>query len=249
MNQDWYPGIKAFCDHWSHAPMLRQTLESLELQFDEENDGCIDAAKAVVECACQVLVTELDDPSNPIKKWKDSPILSDQPSFKDWISAAFRLMRLVESKSDPFSKVISQHYKMTDALGEFRNAAGPLSHGKDGFAQRLSVHHRRSALLAADALVTFLHSSYLERTPDPVRTLEPYERFGEVNEKIDYASAFRVVSSENGSLDLEILIGEDERIPLSVTPSQLLFGVDREAYKLAQNATASVEMLPEEVEE
>jgi len=229
--------------------MLHQTLESLEIQFDEENDGCIDAAKAIVECACQVLITELDDPANPIKKWKNSPIQSDQPSFKDWLSAAFQLMRLVESKADPFSKVISQHFKMTDALGEFRNAAGPLSHGKDGFAQRLSVHHRRSALLAADALVTFLHSSYLERAPDPVRTLEPYERFTDVNEKIDYASAFRVVSSENGSLDLEILVGDDERIPLSVTPSQLLFGVDREAYKLAQNTTASVEIVSEEVEE
>ncbi|MEM6384651.1 MAG: abortive infection family protein [Pseudomonadota bacterium] len=229
--------------------MLCQTLESLELQFDEENDGCIDAAKALVECACQVLIAELDDPSNPIKGWKDSPIQSEQPSFKDWISAAFRLMRLVESKADPFSKVISQHYKMTDALGEFRNAAGPLSHGKDGFAQRLSAHHRRSALLAADALVTFLHNAYLENTPDPVRTLEPYERFSAANEKIDYASAFHVISYENGSLDLEILIGEDERIPLSITPSQLLFGVDREAYKLAQNTTASVEIVPEEVEE
>ncbi len=229
--------------------MLAQTLESLELQFDEQNDGCIDAAKAIVECACRVLIEELDDPSNPIKGWKDSPIKGEQPGFKDWVSAAFRMMRLVESKADPFSKVISQHYKLTDALGDFRNAAGPLSHGKEGFAQRLSVHHRRSALLAADALVTFLHSSYLERTPDPVRTLEPYERFADTNEKIDYASAIHVVSAEDGSLDLEIIVGEDERIPISVTPSQLLFSIDREAYKLAQNATASIEILPEEVEE
>lgn len=229
--------------------MLKQTLESLELQFDEENDGCIDAAKAIVECACQVLIAELDDPTNPIKEWNDSPIKSKNPSFKAWVSAAFRLLRLVESKTDPFSKVISQHYNMTDALGEFRDAAGPLSHGKEGFAKRLSAHHRRAALLTADALVTFLHSSYLELEPDPVRSLEPYERFQEANEKIDYASAFRVVSAENGSLDLEILVGDDERIPISITPSQLLFGVDREAYKLAQNATASVEILPEEVEE
>lgn len=229
--------------------MLRQTLESLELQFDEENDGCIDAAKAIVECACRVLIAELDDPSNPIKDWKDSPIRSEHPSFKDWVSAAFRLMRLVEGKADPFSKVISQHYKMTDALGEFRDAAGPLSHGKEGFAQRLSAHHRRAALLAADALVTFLHTSYLERTPDPVRTLEPYERFQAVNEKIDYASGFRVISSDDGTLDLEVLVGEDERIALSITPSQLLFGVDREAYKLAQNTTATVEIIPEEAEE
>ena len=37
-----------------------------------------------------------------------------------------------------------------------------------------------------------------------------------------------------------VAIGEDEVIPLTISPSQLLFGVDREAYKLAMNLTASI---------
>ena len=64
-----------------------------------------------------------------------------------------------------------------DALRVLRNEAGTVSHGKDEFIRKLSVHHRRVALLAADAVVTFLHETYLERDPDPVLTLEPFERF------------------------------------------------------------------------
>lgn len=52
MSADWYPGIRAFCTHWKHAPMLQQTFETLEREFDDENDACIDAAKGLVECAC-----------------------------------------------------------------------------------------------------------------------------------------------------------------------------------------------------
>lgn len=67
MSADWYPGIKAFCSHWRHAPMLQQTFETLEREFADENDACIDAAKGLVECACRVLIEELDNPLSPQK--------------------------------------------------------------------------------------------------------------------------------------------------------------------------------------
>jgi hypothetical protein len=68
MRENWYPGIKAFSAHWRQAPMLQQTLETLEREFGDDNDACIDAAKAFVECACRLLIQELDDPLNPISK-------------------------------------------------------------------------------------------------------------------------------------------------------------------------------------
>ena len=71
MNADWYPGIQAFCSHWRHAPMLQQTLDTLEREFADDSDASIDAAKALVECACRLLVEELDDPAAPLKPAKD----------------------------------------------------------------------------------------------------------------------------------------------------------------------------------
>ena len=70
MSADWYPGIQAFCSHWRHAPMLQQTLDTLEREFADDSDASIDAAKALVECACRLLVEELDDPAAPLKRNK-----------------------------------------------------------------------------------------------------------------------------------------------------------------------------------
>ena len=44
-----------------------QTFETLEREFGDDNDACIDAAKGFVECACRLLIEELDDPVSPKK--------------------------------------------------------------------------------------------------------------------------------------------------------------------------------------
>jgi hypothetical protein len=236
MNADWYPGIKAFSAHWRHAPMLQQTFETLEREFADDNDACIDAAKGYVESACQVLIREIDDPNNPIRNWPDSPIRDSHPSFKSWVVAAVRLLALSEGRDDPFNKVISQHFTLTEALGKFRDLAGTVSHGKDGLTSKLSTHHRRAALLAADAIVSFLHQAYLEREPDPVRTFEPYERFEASNDIIDEFSTVRADIDEDGLLRATVVLPGGEEIPLAIETSRLLFGVDREAYKLVLTA-------------
>lgn len=249
MSADWYPGIKAFCAHWRQAPMLQQTFETLEREFADENDACIDAAKGVVECACRLLIQELDDPVKPISSWPDSPIRGANPSFGNWVSAAFRLLSIVGQRDDPFSKVIAQHYNLTDALGRFRDLAGPISHGKEGLSQKLSVHHRRSALLAADALVTFLHETYLEREPDPVRTFEPYERFETSNATIDEFASLRLEGDEESGMQAIVVLPNGDEVTLAIEPSRLLFGVDREAYKSVLNACVEAKAAAQHAEE
>ena len=166
MSADWYPGIQAFCSHWRHAPMLQQTLDTLEREFADDSDASIDAAKALVECACRLLVEELDDPAAPLK-----PAKSDIP-LAELLGLATRMLDLGEVRDRAFATLIKEHNRLADALRVLRNEAGTVSHGKDGFIRKLSVHHRRAALLAADAIVTFLHEAYLERDPDPVLTLD-----------------------------------------------------------------------------
>ena len=244
MSAEWYPGITTFCAHWRHAPMLQQTFETLEQTFAEGNDACIDASKGLVECACRVIIENLDDPANPIKEWRDSPIKADTPTFKDWVSGALRLLELTESRDDPFSKLLSQHFKLVDELGRFRNMAGPISHGKEGFAQKLSSHHRRAAILAADALVTFLHEAYLEREPDPVTTLEPYERFPKSNAAIDAHVVAEATGNDDGWLEVTLHLPGDETLDITIEPSRLLFGVDREAYKYVLGLCRDAPMPP-----
>ena len=231
MSSDWYPGIERFCGHWKHAPMLQQTFETLKQTFAEGNDACIDASKSLVECACRVIIETLDDPVNPVKDWKNSPIKGENPSFNNWVSAGLMLLEIQSVRDDPFSKVISRHFDLVDALGKFRDKAGPVSHGREGFAQKLSAHHRRAAVLAADALVTFLHEAYLEREPDATTTLEPYERFDKSNAVIDRFVSATAAPNDDGWLVVTLQLPENETRELLVEPSRLLFGSDREAYK------------------
>ena len=171
MTLDWCPGIREACSYWREAPMLQQTFEALEQTLAEDNDASIDCAKAIVEVICRILIDELDSPINPIKPKASSP------DFGEWVGSAVRVLKLGENQNTKFLKLVSQHHKLTTALGDLRNDAGPVSHGRDGFLDRLSAHHRRSAVLSADAIVTFLHQAYLEAELDLVRPREPYERF------------------------------------------------------------------------
>jgi hypothetical protein len=233
MSADWYPGIRAFCVHWGHAPMLQQTFEALEREFNENSDACIDGAKAVVECACRVIVDNLDNPTSPVKP------VEEHPAFGAWVSAAVRVLELSEIRDEAFKKLISQHHKLTTTLGDLRNKAGTMSHGKDGFIAKLSIHHRRAALLAADTIVTLLHEAYLERELDAALSKEPYERFKVTNEIIDAYAGLRGEMDEDGIPHLYIVLPgrhPREEIELAAPVSQLLFEIDREAYKVVLNA-------------
>ena len=230
MTEAWYPGIKAFCAHWNHAPMLQQTLATMEQEFAEGHDACIDAAKAIVECSCRILIKELDDPSAPL-----SPSQSDMP-LGALVGCATRLLNLDEKRDGAFTNLIKEHNRLSDALRRLRNEAGTVSHGKDGFVEKLSAHHRRAAMLAADAIITFLHEAYLEREPDPARTLEPFERFRESSELIDRYSQLSAEINDDGTLQVVVSLPMGNDVELTIPTSELLFGVDREAYKLAVDA-------------
>jgi hypothetical protein len=209
--------------------MLQQTYATLEQEFADGHDACIDAAKAIVECACRVIIEELDDPASPRR-----PSRADVP-LGELLGLATRMLDLGEIRDRAFSDLIREHNRLADALRVLRNESGTTSHGKDGFIAKLSAHHRRAALLAADAIVTFLHEAYLENEPDPALTLEPYQRFADTNDLIDEYAALSAESDDVGGLSILVSLPGGDEIPLFVLPSELLFGVDRDAYKFAAN--------------
>ena len=230
MNVDLIPSIREFCSHWKTAPTLQQTFEELERSFAEDNDACLCSCRAIVECACQILVSELDDPASPVK-----PKVS-APTFGEWVSAGVKVLGLGDDpENTALQKLVSLHHKLTTALGALRNSHGTACHGRDGFADRLSIYHRRSAVLAADALIGFLHQAYLDREVDPLNSSEPHSFFDASNVLIDAESSFVDLAYEDGYLSLRLLMPGDTEVPISVTVSEFLYGLDREAYRLAQS--------------
>ena len=157
------------------------------------------------------------------------------------MSAAVRVLELDQIRDDFFRKLISQYHRLTTTLGDLRNKAGSVSHGKDGFLLKLSVHQRRAALLAADAIVTFLHEAYLEHEPDLARTLEPYERFRKNNLLIDSNVGVAALESEDqAAVDITIALPNGDNFSFTVEASRLLFEFDREAYIAALIACQEV---------
>lgn len=218
MTLDWCPGIREACAHWRDAPMLQQTFEALERTLEQDNHASIDCAKTVVEVMCRVVLKSFHTQQVPLKPVQETPTLSD------WLTAAIRALKLGDVRDDRFKKLASSHHKLADALNDLQNKAGPASHGKDPYLERLAVHHRRTAVLVADAIVAFLHQAYLEAQLDPISSREPWERFAEDNALIDAHVGLAV--------DVE---GGDE-LPLNIEVSRLLYQLDRDAYVEALNA-------------
>lgn len=229
MTLDWYPGIREACGHWRDAPMLQHTFEALQSSLESDSDASIDAAKGLVECVCRVVIDQLDDPAAPLKPRDEAPITQ-------WVSVAIRLLRPSEVRDRQFADLIKHHNGLAESLRVLRNDAGPLSHGKDGFIQTLTVYHRRAAILAADALVAFLHRAYLDAQLDPISSREPWERFAENNALIDAHVGLSVGAEDGDAPTLRFLLPGGDELPISIQVSRLLYQLDRDAYVEALNA-------------
>lgn len=240
MTLDWCPGIREACVYWRDTPMLQQTFEAMECNLEQNNDACIDCAKTVVEVVCRVVVENFHTQQTPLKPTQETPSLSD------WLTAAIRALKLGDVRDDRFKKLVSSHHKLADALNDLRNKAGPASHGKDPYLERLAEHHRRSAVLAADAIVAFLHQAYLDTQLNPISSREPWERFAEDNALID-AHVGLAVDIENGdSPTLRFLLPEGDELPINIEVSRLLYQLDRDAYVEALNAAHGAQALAAE---
>ena len=239
MTLDWYPAIRECCAHWPDAPMLQQTFEALEKSFGEDNDACIDCAKSIVEVICRVIIDELDDPRAPERPEESNP------KFARWVSAAVKVLKLGRSADQHVRDLISAHHSLTNALGSLRNDCGPVSHGRPAFTERLSSHHRRAAVLSADAIVALLHQTYQQSSVNLSRTREPYERFRDQNDLIDKWCGYEAVEiDEDGFLAATVALpGEEHSLLIEASPSQFLFQLDRTAYVEALNVARSAEEL------
>lgn len=230
MTTDWCPGIREACSHWRDAPMLQHTFVALETSLQDESDVVIDASKGLVECVCQIIVDELDDPRSPLKPQK-----SDAP-ITEWVAVAIRVLRLGDVRHRRFADFIKHHSGLAESLRVLRNDAGPVSHGKDGFIQSLTSYHRRAAVLAADSIVAFLHHAYLDAQLNPTISREPWDRFEKENALIDAHVGLAVETDDEGVPSLQFLLPGGDVLPLTIEVSRLLYQLDRDAYVEALNA-------------
>lgn len=229
MTLDWCPGIREACAYWRDALMQQHTFEALQANIGNDSDASIDAAKGLVECVCRLVIDQLDNPTAPLKP-------RDEAAITEWVSAATRVLRRGDVRDRKFADLIKHHNGLAESLRVLRNDGGPLSHGKDGFIQALTVYHRRAAILAADAIVAFLHQAYLDAQLNPISSREPWERFAQYNALIDAHVGLAVDAEDGDSPTLRFLLPGGDELPINIEVSRLLYQLDRDAYVEALNA-------------
>ncbi len=178
--------------------------------------------KPLSRVVCRILIDELDSSTNPVKPQAMAP------DFGELVSAAIRVLKLGENLNAKFLKLVSQHHKLTAALGDLTKRSRPVSHGRDGFS-RSPV----SPPSAGGSVVRGRHRhlpppAYLEADLDLTKTREPYERFAQRNALIDSRVSMLAEVDEEGYLVVEVTLPDGDSLPLRVEASRLLYLVDRE---------------------
>src|SRR5690606_25430965 len=96
---------------------------------------------------CWTIIEELgaEKPSGPA------------PSTTEIFSSVKKALNIDYSREAiGLSDILSGFNKVTKGLVKLRDHGGSVAHGKDGFAESISIKHIKTQLLAADALVSLL---------------------------------------------------------------------------------------------
>lgn len=212
-------------ERWPEAPSLSDYLKAIDAAFEGLNHGMAEHVKSFVECVCLTILNELD-----------LTYPGTNPKTTDLLVETLKALGLQNTRgASKMDKVLGAFNKMSDALSEIRNESGPVAHGKDGFIDAISQNHARTFLYVGDALVGALLSAYEGTEPNLLVTREPYERFQHLSARIDDAVSLKasVENEETGSMlvvTLNVAGKLDESIKMRITPSKLLFALDRMAF-------------------
>ena len=222
---DVAPNYRRARQRWPDAPMLRSCHDSLCACFAGTAHGQVDQVKAFIDSVCLTIVTEL----------RGAMPQSSTPTTTELLGAALRSLGLQQSRhATALGSLLSGFNKLSDALATMRNENGPIAHGREGFRDAVAADHARAFLHAGDAILGLILSAYEGKQPDLVSTREPYESFPHLNERIDRAVALTARIDDGEARPVLVVTltagGADEAFELRVQPSELLYGIDREAY-------------------
>jgi hypothetical protein len=190
------------------AVFFEQQVVAIEKAVSENPGLAFDLAKTLIESACKTILAdrghECDD------GWELPRLLKE----------TLGKLRFVPDGLDgdvnvaaSLKKTIGGLQTTIQGICELRNTQGFASHGKDAYTEQLDVVQAQFTARAADVIVNFLFRSH-RRYPDDWTTRRlVYNEMTEFNEWIDVQN-------------------EIVRIfKLEYKPSEVLFGVDQEAYR------------------
>lgn len=221
------PNYARAAARWADAQTLGAGHASLRNCYAGDGHGLVEHVKAFIESTCRTILSEFGLPAPTGNH--------GTPTTTELLGAAFKPVGLDPGQAaTSLGRMISGFNKISDALSDLRNAHGPVSHGREGFADKLAHEQSRAFLHAGDAVLGVLLLAYEGKHPELAFTREPYERFGHLNTRIDGSVSVKATieyEDERQMVVLSITAGlPEDAVRLKLEPSRLLYGVDRSLY-------------------
>ena len=203
-------GARANILDGSTIEIIDQQVRAIEDAIDRVPDFAFDLAKTLVESVCKTILEDIGRPADPT--WDAPRIMKETTTFLSMLPPGHP--NAVKTR-DAITKTLTGLHTALHGLCALRNDYGLSSHGRDGFSARLDIRHATLAAHAADTIVSFLYRIHRDASMQTLGARVYYEQHADFNEAFDL---------ENETIRLG---------NLEFLPSQVLFHVDREAYRAA----------------
>ncbi|MEK7298699.1 MAG: abortive infection family protein [Candidatus Margulisiibacteriota bacterium] len=206
---------------------IEEQVKALELAVVENAGLAFDLAKTLVESACKTIITER---GGTFDKDDDLPKLfkvvkQSVPFLPITVSGEAGARRSLEQTLNGLSTALQ-------GVCELRNAFGFASHGSDSPRPIMESIQALLVAQAADAIIGFLYRVHRQDLSPPKNVPLEYSDHSDFNEWIDEQNEPVIILN----------------LP-PYRPSEVLFSVDREAYRdKFTDYTTEVEMAEEESE-
>jgi hypothetical protein len=208
-------GARKILDAVGNLQHLQEIIEEVETGIRNNSDKAFDGSKCLIECTCKTILAERGEN----------------------VEADIKLVTLVKKTAEKlginsglgedFRNMLSGITTTTQAVANIRNSYGPLSHGKDAMHERIGGYQRYMAAKMAEMVSVMLYQIHKGVPADLLHTRQEYDEDHNNNTMVDEAILIEVDSETNeiNFVDYGIF-----------RPSQILYALDRQAYKAALQA-------------
>ena len=208
-------GARKILDAVGNLPHLQEIIEEVETGIRNNSDKAFDGSKCLIECTCKTILAERGEEANPNIK------------LVALVKKTAEKLGINSELGEDFRNMLSGLTTTTQAVANIRNSYGPMSHGKDAAHERIGGYQRYMVARMAEMVSVMMYQMHTGVPVDLLHTRREYDDKDIANSLVDLAVMVDVDEETN-----EISFADYGVF----RPSQILYALDRQAYKAALQA-------------
>lgn len=208
-------GARKILDAVGNLHHLQEIIEEVETGIRENSDKAFDASKCLIECTCKTILTDRGE------------TFEENTPVHTLVKKTAEKLGIRSELGDEFRNMLSGLCTTSLAVATIRNSYGPLGHGRDAAHERIGGYQRYMVAKMAEMISVMLYQLHTGVPADLLYTRQEYDEKHDYNSLIDEALSVEI-DEETNEINL-VDYG-------AFRPSQILYALDRQAYKAALQA-------------